>query len=87
MENTMSDKKNEVTNDILIADIMLRLTTMENLLIEKETFSKEEFLGTMEDIAKKVAKVILENSKSTVNVEDFMSKLELSDSEKKDMKN
>ena len=83
----MSDKKNEVTNDILIADIMLRLTTMENLLIEKETFSKEEFLGTMEDIAKKVAKVILENSKSTVNVEDFMSKLELSDSEKKDMKN
>jgi len=30
----MTDKKNELTTDVLLADIMLRLTAMEKLLIE-----------------------------------------------------
>ena len=58
----MSEKKPEITNDILMADIMLRLTTMEKLLIDKGILSKEEFLAVMEEIAKSVSKIVIDKA-------------------------
>jgi hypothetical protein len=45
----------ELTNDMLITDALLQLKTLQDLLIAKGVFTKEEFLETMEEIAKKVA--------------------------------
>jgi dihydroneopterin aldolase len=57
----MTDKKTkEVSADVMMADIMLRLTAIEKLLIDKNIFTQEEFFQTMEEIAKKVSQVLLE---------------------------
>jgi TPP-dependent pyruvate/acetoin dehydrogenase alpha subunit len=65
----MSDekKKPEITNDILLADIMLRITTMEKILIDKGIIGKEEFLVTMEEIAKSVSKVVIDRAKASTD--------------------
>ena len=60
----MSEKKPEITNDILMADLMLRVTAMEKLLIDKGIVSKDEFLNVMEDIAKNVSKIVIEKAKA-----------------------
>jgi TPP-dependent pyruvate/acetoin dehydrogenase alpha subunit len=62
----MSDekKKLEITNDILLADIMLRITTLEKILIDKGVIGKEEFLAVMEEIAKSVSKVVTDRAKA-----------------------
>ena len=64
----MSDekKKPEITNDILMADIMLRVTTMEKLLIDKGIISKEEFLSVMEEIAKSVSKIVIDKANAAI---------------------
>jgi len=75
----MDDKKSsksELTSEILIADIMLRITAMEKLLLEKNLFTKEELLATTQDIAKSVAKVILEKAQSSKDIDDFIHSLE-----------
>ncbi len=64
----MNDKKPEITNDVLMADIMLRLTTIEKLLLDKGIFTQEEFFQTMEDIAKKVSKVIMDKVKESADI-------------------
>lgn len=83
----MSDKKNEFANDVLMADIMLRLTAMEKLLIDKSIISKEELSSVTEDLAKRIAKVILEKAQSSKNVNDLISNLENDAKSKKDLKN
>ncbi len=63
--DNMTDKKpesKEITTDVLLADIMLRLTAIETLLITKGVFTDVEFRQTMEDIAQKVTKTILDKA-------------------------
>ena len=80
----MSDKK-EITSELLITDIMLRVTALEQLLIEKNLLTKEEIIATTENIAKKVARIVLEKAQSSKDIEDFISKLEGTD--KKEVQN
>lgn len=66
-DNMSDDKKfesKEITTDVLLADIMLRLTAIEKLLITKGVFTDQEFRQTMNDIAQKVTKTILDKAKS-----------------------
>jgi hypothetical protein len=74
----MTDEKKKtpvVTNDILIADIMLRVTAMEKLFIDKGIFTIAELSETTEEIAKKVAKVVLEKAQSSKSVDEFVAEL------------
>lgn len=90
-ENLMTEKKpdnkQEITNDILMADVMLRVTAIEKLLIEKGVFTQEELSKSTEEIAKRVAKVVLEKAQSSKNVEEFIADLEATAKSKKDLKN
>lgn len=52
----------ELTNDVLIADALLRLKTLENLLMEKGIFTKEEYDKATTEIASKIAKSILQKA-------------------------
>lgn len=74
----MTDKKDakEITNDMLFADIMLRLASMEKLLLDKKVFSQEELVKVTEEIATKVSKIILEKAQSSKNIEEFILDLE-----------
>jgi predicted protein tyrosine phosphatase len=86
----MNDKKidqQEITNDILMADVMLRITALEKLLIEKGLFTQEELTVATEDIAKRVAQVVLEKAESSKDIKDFISKLENTAKDKKGFKN
>lgn len=59
----MSKKQaEEFTNDVLLADALLRLTTLENLLIEKGVFTREEFNKATNIAASNIAKVILQRA-------------------------
>lgn len=76
MSEKKSDSKQELTNDVLMADVMLRVTAIEKLLIEKGVFTQEELNKTTEDIAQRVAKVVLEKAQASKSVEEFVAKLE-----------
>jgi len=87
-EIQMSDnKKAELTTDVLMADVMLRVTAMEKLLIEKGVFTQEELAVSTEEIAKRVAKVVLEKAQASKNIEELVADLESSVKDKKDLKN
>lgn len=86
----MTDKKPDpkvFASDILITEIMLRLTALENLMIKKGVFTKEEIIATTEEIAKGVAKTVLEKVNASKNVEEFVSGLEEAYNKDKDLKN
>lgn len=85
----MTDKKQkqEVTNDVLMADVMLRVTAIEKLLIEKGVFTQEELTQSTEEIAKRVAKVVLEKAQASKNIEELIKDLEASAKGKKDLDN
>jgi TPP-dependent pyruvate/acetoin dehydrogenase alpha subunit len=71
----MTTKKPELTSDILIADVMLRITAIEKLLIEKGVFTQEELTAATEEIAKHVAKVVLEKAQATKSIDEFVASL------------
>lgn len=83
----MTDKKQELTSDVLMADVMLRITAIEKLLIEKKVFTQEELTACTEEIAKKVAKVVLEKAQASKNLDQFISDLESSSKDKKGFNN
>jgi hypothetical protein len=84
---TDEKKKTPITNDILIADIMLRVTSMEKLLIQKGIFTVEELTATTEEIARSVAKVVLEKAQASKTVDEFIAELKGETKDKKDFKN
>ena len=89
-EIPMTDKKdgkNELTSDIMMADIMLRVTAMEKCLIDKGILTQSELANANEEIANKVAKVILERAQASKNMEEFVADLENSSKENKEFKN
>lgn len=65
----MSDKK-EPNTDILVADMMLRITALEKLLIEKGLLTKEELAATTDELAKRVAQVVLEKIQAAKQAEE-----------------
>lgn len=81
------DGKNELTSDIMMADIMLRVTAMEKLLIDKGLVTQSELASTNDEIAKKVAKVVLERAQASKNLKEFVADLEKSTEEDKEFKN
>lgn len=83
----MTDKKKELTTEVLLADVMLRETALEQLLLDKGLITKEELAKYTEEIAQKVAKVVLEKAKASKDLDDFISKLDPEDSGKKNFNN
>lgn len=67
----------ELTNDMLIADALLRLKAMENLLIAKGIISRDEFLQEMESVAKQIAKSILQKAGVPGEIEDLLKTFQI----------
>ena len=66
----MSNKQKEMTIEVLLADAMLRLATLERILIDKGILTKEELLQISEEIAQKVSKVVLEKAQAAQNLNE-----------------
>lgn len=74
----MSDKKNipdDLNMDVLIADLMLRVTTLERLLVSKGLLSESEMTKMSEEIAAKIAKTILEKVGASKEIEKLVEDL------------
>lgn len=74
----MTDNKGnkDITSEVMLADLMLRVTSLESILVTKGIFTKEEFSAVNEEIAKKVAKIVLEKTKTSKEADEFIAKFE-----------
>lgn len=77
----------EFANDVLIADIMLRLAALEKVLIDKNIVSQAELISIIEDMARKVSKIVLEKTQASKTIEELVSNLELEAKDNKNFKN
>ncbi len=86
----MTDEKPKqpptITNDMFVADAMLRITALEKLLISKGVFTLEELTTVTEDVAKNIAKVVLEKLQASKDMEAFLADL-TGNKEKKEFNN
>lgn len=72
----MSKKQaEELSNDILIADAILRIFTLEKLLIDKGVFTKEEFNRATAEAATNIAKVILQRANISGDIDELVRNL------------
>lgn len=67
----------ELTSEMLITDALLRIKTIENLLVAKGLFTKEEFLQEMESIAKQIAKSVLQKAGVTQEIDELLKSLQM----------
>ena len=65
--------------EMLVADLMLRITAMEKLLLDKNLISKEELMSLTEDMAKQVSKTIMEKAQS---IDEALASIDLTAEEK-----
>lgn len=52
----------ELTNEVLLVEALVKIKALETLLIEKKVFSKEEFDTISSDIMAKISKVVLQKA-------------------------
>jgi hypothetical protein len=75
-ESMNKKESQELTNDMLIADALLQLRTLRDLLIAKGVFTQAEFTDVLDDIAKKVAKSVLQKAHVKGNLDDLINSLQ-----------
>ena len=74
----MNKKEAELlSNELLVADALLRLKAVENLLIAKGVFTRDEFDAELEVITKQIAKSLLEKANVSGNLDELINSLHL----------
>lgn len=68
-------KTEELNNDMLIADVLLRLKTLEDILVNKGIFTVEEYNESMSNVATLIAKSILEKAKVPGNLDEILDSI------------
>ncbi len=67
--------KDELSNSLLIADTLLRLKAIENILVAKGLITNDEFQEEMDKIAKQIAKSILEKANVPGDIDELVNSL------------
>jgi len=67
--------KDELSNSLLIADALLRLKAIENILVAKGLITNDEFQQEMDKIAKQIAKSILEKANVKGDIDELINSL------------
>ena len=65
-----------LTSDILVADALLQIRSLENLLIAKGIFTSEEFQAEMKKVTRIITKSLLQNAKIPGNLDQVIDLLE-----------
>jgi hypothetical protein len=73
------DKKETdgLNNDILVANALLCLRSLENLLIAKGVFTNEEYRAEMKLVTKIITKSILQNAKVPGDLDQIVNDLDV----------
>ena len=56
------EEAQNITNDVVVADALVRVKALTSILIAKGIFTKEEYAQEMETVTKKIVEAILEKS-------------------------
>jgi hypothetical protein len=70
----MSDKK-ETTSDVLVADAILRLQSMQNILVRKGYFTNEEFSVEIKEVSNNILKAILQKAQVPGDLDKLLETL------------
>jgi hypothetical protein len=73
----------DLTNDVLIADALVQIKAIKELLVAKGIFTDEEFIKAMDDIAKKIAKSVLQKAQVKGNLDELIDSITGSSTPKK----
>ena len=65
-----------ITTEMLLADILLRITVLEKMLIDKKVVDKDEYSKELELIAIRTSEAILKDVEKNENIKDFTDSLE-----------
>ena len=58
-------KTEPLANDVLIADTLLRVKAMENILVAKNIFTREEFQAELQQVTEIITKAIMEKAQQS----------------------
>jgi len=70
----MSESK--LNNDLNLMDLMIRLSVIERVLLEKNIVSKDEIISISKNISKEILKEALKQSGVTDNLENILSEFD-----------
>jgi hypothetical protein len=65
IKDNMTNEKDNLDRDGVITELLLRISTLEKLLIDKKVFTAKEFSNIFEASVKKVTEMMDEKSNST----------------------
>lgn len=65
----------ELTDHILITDALIQLKVIQDLLISKGVFTKEEFDKSIDSLSKQIAKSILESANVPGDIDAMLDSL------------
>lgn len=68
-------KKEVPSNDLLVADALLRLKSLENVLIAKGVFTKEELISETESVTRNIAKQLLQSLNVPGDLDDLLKSI------------
>lgn len=66
----------DLTNDMMIVDALLRLKTLENILLSKGIITQQEYEQVLSEIANKIAKSILQKASVPGNLDNLINELQ-----------
>ena len=70
------EEAEELTTHMLVTDALIQLKAMQDLLVAKGVFTKEEFNQSVEDLTKKIAKSILQSANVPGDLDAMISAID-----------
>jgi hypothetical protein len=74
-DNMNKKQAEELTNDVLMTEILLKLKALESILIAKNVFTQEEYDAEINNIAGKIAKTILQKANVPGDLDELIQGL------------
>ena len=71
----MNKKEESAEDQIMLADILLRLTSLERLLISKELLTASEIHNMNKEISSQITRFLLEKANVKGNIEEIIKDL------------
>ncbi len=71
----MSEKEDATSDGLLIADVLLQVRALQNLLIAKGVITREEFVAEMESVTHQIVKNLLEKVNVTGDIDELIKSI------------
>ena len=73
----MKKKEEESIDNTLVTDVLIRVKTLENILVSKGLFTREEYYKEMEIVFKEITKIILQKREISKDLDQSVQELKI----------